>query len=239
MRKLSEALSGRPTLSRIGKDALLIMAALGILAVIFAFAYIASEVSEGGTLSVDRAILVAMRTDGDLTDAMGPEWVEDWMRDITALGSAAVLVLVTLFACGFLIFRGQFGSLVMLIASMAGGIGVSTLLKGLFMRTRPDLVRVPEHLSTSFPSGHSMMSAVAYLTLGFILSASVKPFWFKVYILSTAVALTFLVGFSRMFLAVHYPTDVLAGWMAGLAWAGACLLTAEWLQNRGAIQPEK
>lgn len=229
----------RIVLNRMGRDALLILAALGVLAAILAFSYVASEVSEGGTLSLDRAMLVAMREEGDLTDPWGPEWVEDWMRDITALGSAAVLILMSLFAAGFLLFRGQVGAFLVLFVSMAGGIGVSTLLKGLFMRTRPDFVRVPEHLSTSFPSGHSMMSAVAYLTLGFILSGFVKPLAFKAYLIATAALLTFLVGFSRMFLAVHYPTDVLAGWMAGLAWAGACLLAAEWLQGRGAVEPEK
>jgi undecaprenyl-diphosphatase len=226
-------------MTRIRKDALLILSALGVLAAILAFYYVASEVSEGGTLSLDRALLVAMRTEGNLADPMGPEWVEDWMRDITALGSAAVLILMSLFAAGFLLFRRQMGACLVLLVSMAGGIGVSTLLKGLFMRTRPDLVRVPEHLSTSFPSGHSMMSAVAYLTLGFILAGFVKPMAFKAYLIGTAALLTFLVGFSRMFLAVHYPTDVLAGWVAGLAWAGSCLLVAEWLQGRGAVEPEK
>lgn len=229
----------RLALNRLGKDALLILGAIGVLAAVLIFFTVASEVREGDTLSLDRAVLVAMRTDGNVADAWGPEWVEDWMRDITALGSAAVLILMSLFAGGFLLFRGQARAFLVLAVSMVGGIAVSTLLKGLFMRTRPDLVRVPEHLSTSFPSGHSMMSAVAYLTLGFLLADFVKSKTMKAYLVGSAALLTFLVGFSRMFLAVHYPTDVLAGWMAGLAWAGACLLAAEWLQSRGAVEQEQ
>lgn len=223
----------------LGRDALLLIGAFAVLAMVLGFAYVASEVSVGGTLSVDRAILVAMREAGNEKDALGPEWVEDWMRDITALGSAAVLILFSLAAFGYLLLRRQYRAGALLAASMIGGIGVSTLLKGLFNRTRPDLVAVPQHLSTSFPSGHSMMAAVAYLTLGFILSRFVKPLGLKAYFLVLSVALTVMVGISRMFLAVHYPTDVLAGWMAGLAWAGLCLLAAEWLQGRGAVDPEK
>src|SRR5688572_5046252 len=204
----------RIMMSRIGRDAVLIASALGLLGAVLLFCFVASEVGEGSTLSLDRAFLVALRDDGDVTDAWGPDWIEDWMRDLTALGSAVVLILMSLFAGGFLLFRGQARAFLVLAVSMLGGIGVSTLLKGLFMRTRPDLVPVPEHLSTSFPSGHSMMSAVAYLTLGFLLAGFVKSFAFKAYIIGAAVILTFLVGFSRMFLAVHYPTDVLAGWMA-------------------------
>jgi undecaprenyl-diphosphatase len=226
-------------LPSLGRHALLFCGALAVLALALAFTLVASEVREGDTQGFDRAFLVALRTPGDPADALGPAWIEDWMRDITALGSAAVLILMTAAAVGFLAFRKQFHAVGLVLASMLGGIGVSTLLKGIFMRTRPDLVAVPEHLSTSFPSGHSMMSAVAYLTLGLILSRFVKPLGFKVYVISVAAILTFLVGFSRMFLAVHYPSDVLAGWIAGLAWAGLCFLLAEWLQGRGAVEKEQ
>lgn len=225
-----------PTL---GRHALLILGALAVLALALAFTLVASEVKDGDTQGFDRAFLVALRTAGNPADAWGPDWVEDWVRDITALGSAAVLILVTAAAVGFLAFRRQFGALALLLGSMLGGILVSTLLKGLFMRTRPDLVAVPEHLSTSFPSGHSMMAAVGYLTLGLILSRFVKPLAFKVYVIAVAAVLTVLVGFSRMYMAVHYPSDVLAGWIAGLAWAGLCFLFAEWLQRRGAVDPEQ
>jgi undecaprenyl-diphosphatase len=226
-------------LPSLGRHALFILGALSVLALALAFTLVASEVKDGDTQGFDRAFLVALRADGNPADAWGPEWVEDWVRDITALGSAAVLILMTAAAAGFLAFRRQFHALLLLLVSMVGGIGVSTLLKGLFMRTRPDLVAVPEHLSTSFPSGHSMMAAVGYLTLGLILSRFVKPLAFKVYVITVAAVLTALVGFSRMYMAVHYPSDVLAGWIAGLAWAGLCFLAAEWLQRRGAVEKEQ
>jgi undecaprenyl-diphosphatase len=229
----------RPPFDRWGREAALILGALFLLFLIDAFLELADDVGEGDTQGVDMAILLALREKGNPTDAIGPEWLESGVRDLTALGSATVLVLVCMAACGFLAFRRQFHGLAVLLISMAGGWAASFSLKGIFARPRPDLVELPSYVSHSFPSGHSMMSAVVYLTLGFIVSRFVKPFWFKLYILVLAVGLTFMVGLSRIFLGVHYPSDVVAGWMAGLAWAGFCLLIAEWLQRRGRVEPEK
>lgn len=224
---------------RMGHNLLLILSGLFILGLVYAFLELADDVGDGETHRVDMAILLALREEGNPRDAIGPEWLESGVRDITALGSAPLLFLFTLAACGFLAFRRQFHGLAVLLVSMAGGWGATISLKGVFARPRPDLVEIPSYVSHSFPSGHSMMSAVVYLTLGFIVTRFIKPFWFKAYILVLAVGLTFLVGLSRIFLGVHYPSDVVAGWMAGLAWAGFCLLVAEWLQRRGRVEPER
>ena len=224
---------------RLGHDAALILGGLILLFLVNAFLELADDVGDGETHGTDMAILMLLREAGNPREAVGPEWLESGVRDITALGSAPILIFVTLAACGFLAFRRQLHGLLVLSVSMAGGWAATIALKGVFARPRPDLVELPSHVSHSFPSGHSMMSALVYLTLGFIVSRFVKPFWFKLYILVLAVGLTFMVGLSRIFLGVHYPSDVVAGWMAGLAWAGFCLLIAEWLQRRGQVEPEK
>jgi len=162
------------------------------------------------------------------------------MRDLTALGSNVVLLIVTGAVAGFLAARRQSHALALVVVSTAGGFFLAQALKLVFARPRPDLV---PHLavvySSSFPSGHSMFSAVVYLTLGALLSQLVEERTLKAYFLGVACFLTFLVGLSRVYLGVHYPTDVLAGWAAGLAWALMCWMAASYLQRRGAVEPPR
>jgi undecaprenyl-diphosphatase len=89
---------------------------------------------------------------------------------------------------------------------------------------------------SSFPSGHSMLSAVIYPTLGTLLARLVPRKRLKIYFMLVALTLSFLIGISRIYLRVHYPTDVLAGWAAGLAWAAFCWTIAKYLQRRGALE---
>ena len=96
-----------------------------------------------------------------------------------------------------------------------------------------------EVYTASFPSGHSMMAAVTYLTLAALIARVQPTRALKVYVLTLAVLVTVAVGVSRVYLGVHWPTDVLAGWTAGAAWALGCWLVAWWLEGRGAVEPEK
>ncbi len=198
---------------------------------------LAEEVIEGSTHVVDTAILLAFRTPGDLADPVGPGWLEEMMRDFTALGGVGVLVLVTVGACGYLLVIGKGRASTAMLVAVGGGILISTLAKIGVDRVRPDLVPHGSYVHTaSFPSGHSMMSAVVYLTLATML-ARVEPRWSaKTYILASAILVTLLVGFSRVYLGVHWPTDVLAGWSVGCGWALSCWLVTLRLQHRGEIE---
>jgi undecaprenyl-diphosphatase len=135
--------------------------------------------------------------------------------------------------------QGKRGSMWLVLIAVAGGQVVTTLAKHGFDRPRPDLVPHGMQVYTaSFPSGHSMMAAVTYLTMA-VLVARVQPTRaLKAYVLALAVLVTVAVGISRVYLGVHWPTDVLAGWSAGAAWALGCWLVARWLARRGAVEPE-
>ena len=157
------------------------------------------------------------------------------MRDFTALGSTGVLTLMVLSVAGFLAMTRKGHAAIFVLVSVVGGMLISQTMKWAFARPRPDLVpHGAEVYTASFPSGHSMMSAVVYLTLGALLARTQSDRAVKVYILTIAVSLTVLVGISRVYLGVHWPTDVLAGWSLGGVWALLCWLVMVWLQTRGA-----
>ncbi len=201
-------------------------------------AELADEVLEGTTQQYDEWVLRRLRTPGDTTDPLGPAWFEDMWRDVTALGSFTVLTLVTIACAGYLLMRKRYRMLALLAAATVGGLGVSLLLKNLFARPRPEFASAAAHVMTaSFPSGHSMLSAVVYLTLGVLLARTSTQYRYKLYFLSVALVVSMLVGLSRIYLGVHYPTDVLAGWSLGLIWALLCWLVAQFLQKRGNIEP--
>ena len=198
---------------------------------------LADEVLEGTTQQYDEWVLRKLRTPGDMTDPIGPEWFEDLWRDMTALGSVPVLTLVTVACAGHLLLRRRHRIIVLLAAATVGGLLVSVVLKDLFSRARPEFASGTSHVMTaSFPSGHSMLSAIVYLTLGVLLARTSTHYRFTLYSLTVAVLVTVLVGLSRIYLGVHYPTDVLAGWSFGLIWALMCWLVAYVLQKSGIIE---
>jgi undecaprenyl-diphosphatase len=215
-----------------------VLAALCLIAgTAFGVIQLADEIREGETHGFDTAILLAFRNPADLADPIGPWWLEQVMKDITALGSSAVLTILTLAALGYLIIERKYHAAAFLLVAMLGGTALSTLLKLGFDRPRPDLVAHGAQVySASFPSGHALMSAVAYLTLGALLGRVQKGHRAKLYFLAVAIVLTLLVGISRLYLGVHWPTDVLAGWCIGAAWALSCWLVAYWLQRRGEME---
>jgi undecaprenyl-diphosphatase len=221
-----------------GCDAAVLLAVLGIAAGVGTFAWVAGAVNAGETQGIDSRILLAMRQPAGLAP-MGSPAFQQAARDITALGSLVVLGLITLIACGLLALDGKTHMAFFVCLSVTGGLTASSLLKEFFQRPRPVLVPYAVSVSgTSFPSGHSMMSAVTFLTLGALLASSQKRKRLKAYFLLLATLLTVMVGLSRIYLGVHWPTDVLAGWTAGAVWALLCWLAARWLQSRRALEPE-
>jgi undecaprenyl-diphosphatase len=198
------------------------------------FVGLAEEVSEGETHAIDQALLLALRNPLDPADPLGPGWLEEVMRDVTALGSISVLGAITLAAAGYLLLLGRRNSSLLVLASVGGGQLFSSLFKLGFDRPRPDLVPHGTLVYTaSFPSGHAMLSAVTYLTLAALLARVQPRRALKIYVLGLAVILTVAVGVSRVYLGVHWPSDVLAGWTAGAAWALGCWLVAGWLEGSG------
>lgn len=203
------------------------------------FVELADAVQEGDTGAFDRWLLLLLRTPGDPADPLGPGWLEEMGRDLTALGGVGVLTLITLLASGFLLLQGKPRAALLLLGAVAGGLLFSTLLKLGFDRPRPDLVPHEARVYTaSFPSGHSMLSAVTYLTLGGLMARLQPRRSLKSYLLFTAALLTVLVGISRVYLGVHWPTDVLGGWSAGAVWAAVCWMAASWLQRRGQLEED-
>lgn len=208
-----------------------------IAALLFGFGKLAGEVLDGDTRSFDEYVLRALRNPADLADPIGPAWLESVVRDITSLGSFSVLTIVTLSVVIYLLIDGKRAAAAFVFFAIAGGGILSELLKHLFARPRPELVAHLVDVKTlSFPSGHAMLSAVTFLTLGALLTRVQSRRRLKAYLLSLAIFLTILVGLSRLYLGVHWPTDVLAGWCAGAAWAMGCWLLATWLQSRGQIE---
>lgn len=235
LRHLAHVVGGLWPTSR--REAGWLLGAVLVAAAVLAFAGLAGEVLEGETQTFDRAVLLALRNPADPGDPIGPRWLEEVARDVTSLGGNAILAAVTLAVVGFLALTEKRAAAALVAASVGGGTALSSLLKLGFSRPRPDLVpHAVEVYTASFPSGHAMLSAVTYLTLGALL-VRVQPRWrVRLYILALAGATTILVGASRVYLGVHWPTDVLAGWCVGAAWALLCWLVALRLQRAGRVE---
>ncbi len=206
---------------------------LSVLAGILIFIGIANEVVEGETQQFDNFILKSLREPDNVSQPAFPDWVTIAMKDITALGSATIIVLFTVIITGYLLLQKKYYWLLMVLIATIGGALIVWGLKEFIGRTRPAVVtHLLEERSLSFPSGHSMMSAIVYLTQATLLSRIEPNRKVKIYIISTALLLTFLIGISRVYIGVHYPTDVIAGWIAGISWALLCWYFASLIDKR-------
>jgi undecaprenyl-diphosphatase len=204
---------------------------------LWAFLHLADEIREGEQFRFDRAILLLLRNPADASDPIGPVWLESAVRDVTALGGTTVISLVTLATAGYLLLAGKRRMAVLVVASIAGAVLLSFSLKFGIERPRPDLFpHGVEVYTASFPSGHATGSAATYLTLGALLARVQPQRRLKIYLMGVAVLLTLMIGVSRLYLGVHWPSDVLAGWTLGACWALLCWMVALQLQRRGAVE---
>jgi len=207
---------------------------------LFVFLKLASAVSAGETNAFDTRILRAFRKADDPSKPIGPPWIESTLIDLTALGGPTVLALVVLAVIGFLLLQARYRSAFAIMLTAFSGELLNSALKNVFMRPRPDIVpHLRAVFETSFPSGHAMNSAIIYLSLGAMLMRMTQGRLTKIYCLVLAVLATFLVGVSRVYLGVHYPTDVIAGWTVGLVWASICWLVEQHFDVRAGIRAER
>lgn len=230
LRRLLEAARGE-----LGVLLALLVLAGGTLAAL----HLSEEVGEGDTRVFDLRVLQALRA-GDPHVLIGPKWLHIAAADITALGSVTVLGLFVLLALGLLLSLRRWSAALVLLVGAVGGVEISQGLKYMFLRERPDLVyRAVEASNPSYPSGHAMLSAVVFLTLGTLAARFSTKRRVKVMAIGSAVLVSLLVGMSRIYLGVHWTSDVLAGWSMGAAWAMACWLAAwAWERRMGRLVPK-
>ncbi|WP_321335539.1 phosphatase PAP2 family protein [Breoghania sp.] len=216
------------------KQSLLTAVLIGVLALsIWAFVAIAAEMSEGELQQFDRDVFLSLREAGAPDRVLGPAWLEEAAVEITALGGFPVIGLLIVMVTGGLLAARLPGTALFVVLSISSGAALSTTLKLLFGRARPDLVPHLDVIHTaSFPSGHATISTLTYLTLAALVARVVTRKRVRAYIVGCAVGLAVLIGISRIYLGVHWPSDVLAGWSLGTAWAALSFLVLSILQIR-------
>jgi undecaprenyl-diphosphatase len=198
-----------------------------------AFLEIGHEVGEDVVLEFDRTLLLALRDPADVSNPIGPPWFEEAVLEMTALGGFTLIITVLLAVVGYLIVAGFGGPALFLMLSVFTGWLASQSLKSYYARPRPDLVAQLDLVHTaSFPSGHAMMTTLVYLTLATVIARVVDRTAVRVYVFATAIVISVLVGLTRIYLGVHWPSDVLAGWALGAAWAALSWLVASALRYR-------
>jgi len=200
----------------------------GLIMMLTGLAVLTALAAQLGTPSVqrfDETVVRSLRNAEDLAQPIGPAWFKELARDFTALGGYGILSTITLLVTTFLHLERRPARAHFVVVAIVAGYSLSMTLKALIARPRPDIVPWLSHVhSSSFPSGHSMMSAVVYLSLGLMLSDLTSRRLLKTFVVVAPLTISALVGLSRVYMGVHYPTDVVAGWWLGISWSLACWL---------------
>lgn len=216
----------------------LVIALLALVAGGAAVTELADDVLAGEYHGIDERILLALRTEADPQDPLGPVWFEEAVRDVTALGGIPIVAFAVLAAMGALLLQRKPRAAAYIAVTVASGVALTFWLKHGVNRPRPDLVAHEARVLTkSFPSGHAATSTLAYLTLGGTIATRMAQIRLKVYAIALSFVLAIAIGMSRVYLGVHWPSDVLAGWIIGLSWAFAAASLASMLSRRGKVEP--
>ncbi len=207
----------------------LLAAILLVGAAIWGFLVLDGEVREGETTAFDRALILALRQSVDPNRLRGPAWLQETARDITALGGFTVLGLITVAALAVLLVYGRHRQALVFGTAAVGAQVLAEAIKNVVGRPRPSFVaRYDLIASSSFPSGHSMMAPAIYFTLAAIVAAGELRPAARVMLMVGSVVLVIAIGVSRVYLGVHWPTDVLAGWTLGSAVALVAWVALRW-----------
>ena len=224
-------------LRRIESRALLLV--IGLSGALWAFFKVASEVGEGETHALDRAVLLALRNPADFSDPIGPRPFEEAMRDVTALGGFTIITMVTVVGGLLFIIHRRLRQAFVFVSTVLLAELSSDLAKAFYGRPRPELVTHGSYVYTaSFPSGHSTLSAATYLTLAMLIAGQEGARRSRILVFLLATLLVLAIGTSRVYLGVHWPTDVLAGWCLGGTWALAAWLATRRLAPAEAQRPD-
>lgn len=195
--------------------------------------HLIDEIAEGERLRLDSVLLLALRQPGHPEIPIGPTWLLQSAIDISALGGFTLQWLLGGAACLFLAAVRRRAEAAWLAASLVGASLIDTVLKVVIDRPRPQIVpHLAQVSNASFPSGHAMISAAVYLTAGAMLCEAVPHRRGRLSVMTFCGALVVLIGASRVYLGVHWPSDVLAGWCLGGLWALAVFAADRWVSGR-------
>lgn len=207
---------------------------LAIAVLLFVFGFIALEAVAHKPSGFDYRVIRALQQSAKQPVPIGPPWLQEAARDVTSLGSIIVLLTMTFAVTGYLFLTHKPAVAWFMLIAVLGGLGLNHVLKFMFARRRPDFVAHSVRVfTTSFPSGHATLSAITYLTIAALLARAYPSSLVHVYFMSLAAILTVLIGLSRIYLGVHFPTDVLGGWCIGAAWAMGSWVLMTWLHIGG------
>lgn len=204
---------------------------------VLAVAALSDDVIDGHTQAFDESVLLLFRHDGH---PIGPLWLPQLVGDLTALGSYGPLALFTALAAGFALVVRRYEAFGFMVFSALGALSLNVTLKLLVARARPEVVgHLTDVSSYSYPSGHALMSSALYLSFAAIAAGMTRDRAARAYLIAAGVLMTLLVGVSRLYLGVHYPTDVAAGWLIGGSWALFCWLCVRAAKRWHAMRHER
>ena len=197
------------------------------------FMWLAGREPDSSFGRLDCQLLLSLRNPDDVADPLGPLWMEEAFRDVTALGGITVLAMFSIVVCGYFLLRKQYRSTILLLTAVVGGFLANSILKTAYDRPRPDLV--PHHtriFTPSFPSSHAMLSAITYLTAAILVTRRHRRKSVRWFLMVVSLLVVTAIGASRVYLGVHWPSDVLGGWTAGAVWAFCFWKISDWIEVR-------